>query len=68
MSPHLHNLGVWLDGVDGVAKTVVVHEMIHRVDHRTFLINSTYAHSIDSIESTIDRRRNMEMELIQKCF
>ena len=43
-----------VDGVDGVAKTVVLHEKIHRVDHRTFLINLTHAHSIDILESTIE--------------
>ena len=62
LSPHLHNLGVWLDGIDGVAITVVVHERVHRVDHRTFLINLTEAHSIDSLEPTIDLSRNREMD------
>ena len=66
LSPHLHNLGVWLDGIDGVAITVVVHERIHRVDHRTVLIDLTEAHSINSLEPTIDLSRNKEMG--QKMF
>ena len=66
LSPHLHNLRVWLDGIDGVAITVVVHERIHRVDHRTVLIDLTEAHSINSLEPTIDLSRNKEMG--QKMF
>ena len=34
-------------------------------DHRTFLIDLTEAHTIASLESTIERRRNWEVELVQ---
>ena len=36
-------------------------------DHRTFLIDLTEAHTIGiaSLESTIERRRNWEVELVQ---
>ena len=67
LSPHLHNLGVCVNGKDGVAIALVVHERTHRVDHdhRTFLIDLTEAHTIASLESTIERRRNWEVELVQ---
>ena len=67
LSPHLHNLGVCVNGKDGVAIALVVHERTHRVDHdhRTFLIDLTEAHTIASLESTIERRGNWEVELVQ---